>query len=230
MIREFLISPPFGNYLRHPRCTTVRGSFTARPRPGLVYHTLKTLRPTRGGWVNRVGLRNGGIAKVNFTRTDCVYSLVGLDRDDWEVMLDYVPRGAMIEVNLGCPNVHEYGIELPVLRSYCDRSATVSAKLPPNVGEDVAALYLDQGVSYLHLSNTVPTPRGGESGAALKKINLPLVERMRKRFPDVRIIAGGGIYGLDDVEAYRRAGADHFSLSTLWFRPWRALHLLTAAP
>jgi dihydroorotate dehydrogenase len=226
-LKRFLISPPFGNYISHAQCTSVKGSFTLDRRPGLIWHTLKSLRPVKGGWVNRIGLRNVGLAKVSF-RDGCVYSVVGLDEDDWTDMLPRIPEDTMVEINLGCPNVHKYGIEPHVISLYHERFWTIVKVPATDLADEVVALAIDHGADYLHLANTIPTPRGGESGKRCKELNLPLVERVRKRYPDVKIIAGGGIYSHQDVLDYEAAGANHFSLSTVWFNPFRALKILKA--
>jgi dihydroorotate dehydrogenase len=83
-------------------------------------------------------------------------------------------------------------------------------------------------VKLLHCSNTISTERGGESGKRLKALNLPIVERVAKRFPTIPIIAGGGIYSPQDVVDYRNAGATLFSLSTVFFTPWRVPAILKA--
>lgn len=220
-MKRFLISPPFGNWMSHPDATRVMGSYTLERRRGLVWNTLKSLRPIPGGYVNRIGLRNPGIRNVRFLQGR-IYSVVGLNAGDWEQMLELIPAGTNLELNLGCPNVHEYGIPEEVLKEYVRRFRTI-AKLPAtSMINDVAAMCVDSGVPYLHCSNTLPTPRGGESGCRLKAWNLPVIERLHARYQHTAIIAGGGIYGVRDVEDYAAAGAAHFSLATVWFRPWRA--------
>lgn len=227
VMRRFIISPPFGNYLggNSRSCTRIMGSFTWQPRRGLLRHTARSLRKIKGGWINQIGLRNRGIRRVEF-RQDRVYSLVGLEDGDWEEMLDHCPFGLSVEVNLGCPNVHEYGISPEVLKNFC-RKFVVSAKLPPtDKVDDVAAMCVEAGVRYLHLSNTIPTARGGESGQRLYRINQPIVARMAAKYPRVPIIAGGGIYSKKEVAIYRSLGAKHFSLATVWFTPWRVPDIL----
>ena len=67
----YFISAPFGNYLQHTNfisgATCVTGTFTLKPRRGLLKQVLKTLRyvPTEAGWTwrNQLGLRNPGIFK-----------------------------------------------------------------------------------------------------------------------------------------------------------------------
>lgn len=203
------------------------GSYTLRPRSGLIWNTLKSLRPIRGGWVNRIGLRNKGIDSQRFKfGSSRIYSIVGIEPDDWEEMFYSIPDWVPLELNLGCPNVHEYGIDPRILGYFCQHGK-VGVKLPATDKVDaVAEMAMEAGVAYLHCSNTIPTPRGGESGRRLKQLNLPVIERLRNRYPTVPIVAGGGIYSSQDVADYASAGATNFSLSTIWFRPWAALNLL----
>jgi dihydroorotate dehydrogenase len=230
-VNQFLISPPFGNWVNVSGCTRVMGSYTLHKRPGLIRNTIKSLRRVPGGWVNRIGLRNPGIAAIKYDPTR-VYSVVGLEDGDWERIVFLIPitrlGSARIEVNLGCPNVHEYGITGDLLSLYTARFA-VQAKLPPTDKADATAeMCVQAGVKLLHCSNTIPTERGGESGKRLKALNLPIVERLAKRYPTIPIIAGGGIYSAQDVVDYRNAGATFFSLSTVFFTPWRVPAILKA--
>ena len=58
---KYFISAPFGNYLKLPNAISVTGSWTYQNRPGLFPQILKTLRYTKDGWRNKIGLRNAGI-------------------------------------------------------------------------------------------------------------------------------------------------------------------------
>lgn len=226
LIGRILISPPFGRWISCDGCTSVLGSFTLEARRGLVRRTVQSLRPTKHGWVNRIGLRNPGIRAINHWKRDHVYSVVGLDEGDWQAILALLPSGLAVEVNLGCPNVHRYGITPEVLRDYCTRLHVI-AKLPPDDRVDeMAEMCVASGVCHLHLCNTVATERGGESGARLFDLNLPIVQRIAARYPNVSIIAGGGVYGVAQAQAYFAAGAQHISLSTVWFTPWRVPAIL----
>jgi dihydroorotate dehydrogenase len=229
-VKRFLISPPFGSRFGHEGCTRVMGSYTLHRRNGLIWNTLKSLRKIEGGWVNRIGLRNPGIKSLQGSFVhDRIYSFVGMEDTDWSEMLHLIPDFVTVELNLGCPNVHQYGIEEKVLRNYTHHFKTI-VKLPATeLVDDVAAMAVAAGANYLHCSNTLPTPRGGESGRRLKKWNLPVVYRLHARYPEIPIIAGGGIYGVEDVKDYEEAGASHFSLSTVWFTPWRAREIIRVA-
>ena len=74
------ISPPFGNYIHLNNATSIKGSFTLHPRPGLLMQILKTLRYsyTYGGWVNKIGLRNKGIewAINKYKNTNHIVSII----------------------------------------------------------------------------------------------------------------------------------------------------------
>lgn len=229
MLKTFLISPPFGNWITRSYATSVHGSFTWQRRAGLLYHTVRSLRPTKEGWVNQIGLRNRGLRSVHFN-INRIYSLVGLDDGDWERMRDYCPATITPEVNIGCPNVHDYGIAPKTLQTYCQKFNLVIVKLPPTEQvDDIAAMCIEQGVRYLHLCNTIPTERGGESGARLFRQTLPIVERLADRYATAAtIIAGGGLYGPRQLEQYQRAGATHFSLATIWFTPWRVAKVVAS--
>lgn len=224
-MKKFLISPPFGNWLRSADCTPVLGSFTWNARPGLIYHTLRSLRPVRGGWINQIGLRNKGIRSIKNFHPDFIYSLVGLYDGDWERMLDHCPERITVEINLGCPNVHEYGIPLPVLREYCEKFNVIAKLSPTGSVDEMAAMCIESGAMMLHCSNTLPTSKGGLSGMPLREINLPIVARLAMKYPH-KIIAGGGIYNTDALMAYEATGATWFSLSTVWFTPWRVKPIL----
>lgn len=224
-LKPFLISPPFGNYLSHPNATRVRGSFTRDPRPGLLWHSLRTIRPVPGGVVNRVGLRNPGIASVVWGGD--LYSLVGLKLGDWYALLSYVPFGAAVELNWGCPNVGSYCLSQNVISSFVAHCGHVQVKLSP--GPDLMSQVeraAQAGVTWVHLSNTLPSARGGISGDQLRAVNLPLVKNVAKAFPSLTIIGGGGIKRSTHVRQYADAGARHFSIATAFFQPWAAYGVL----
>ncbi len=227
MLKPFLISPPFGSYINRSWATSVLGTYTLQERPGLLKQTLKTLRPIKGGWVNRIGFRNKGIRNVDFSmaiENSRLISVAGLCGDgDWLQILEEIPAECMVEINVGCPNVGDYSIPNHILWAYVDKFALVSLKIPPTEAALFRALdaHHSAGIQYVHMSNTKATERGGESGRRLKNINLPLIKRMRSMAPEISIIGGGGIYSAQDLKSYISAGANHFSLSTVWFRPWK---------
>lgn len=224
-MKKLIISPPFGNWINHPACTSVLGSFTLEQRKGLIYNTIKTFRPVKGGWVNKIGLRNAGIRSIKSFNTNKIYSVVGLEEGDWEKILDIIPPNVDVEVNLGCPNVHEYGIPINVLQNYC-KKFNIIAKLPAtDKVYDVADMCITAGAKLLHCSNTIPTENGGISGLQLFDKNIMIVHNISNKYPG-KVIAGGGIYSESEYDLYKVCGASYFSLSTIWMKPWKAIKLI----
>lgn len=222
------ISPPFGSHLQIEGCVSVKGSFTWERRGGRAWRVLKTLRRVPGGWRNSVGLRNPGVKSLAYFDPDSFYSLAAIQPDDWTCFLGWLPPEASVELNLGCPNSHSVPIHHTTLECFCKRFRRVSVKLPPTPEVDeLAEMAVSAGALFLHCSNTLPTPRGGVSGEPLFRVNRPIVARLAIRFPG-QVIAGGGIYSVEQVKEYISAGALHFSLSTVFFNPLRARALLRA--
>lgn len=238
-MEPFIISPPFGTYIRHDGARSVLGSYTLKERPGRALRIAQfvldnLIWPVPNGWRNRIGLRNPGIGSVRKFDESYIYSLVGLEPGDWEILLAlfaedpdrFINERVVLELNVGCPNVHDYTISERTLAAYC-RQFRIILKLPAEIDKalPLAEIGAQAGVNYLHCSNTYPSERGGISGQPLKHVNLITVEEIAKRHT-IPIIAGGGIYSYDDLLDYRNVGAAHFSLATVWFRPWEAQKII----
>ena len=206
--RPFLISPPFGSYLRHPRAYSVLGSFTRHERPGRTMQVLRTVRPlgryedgSPRGWVNQVGLRNRGWEAAMLCphplRPHQIASvaLITGDHAEWEFFVvsicalagafEHHEFGELtVEINISCPNTGHAASALPhedqALRLSECPNLNVIWKLPPirRAALQSAKFLLDQGARYLHCSNTLPSPVGGLSGAVLREVNLPIVEKV----------------------------------------------------
>lgn len=224
-VRRLIISPPFGSRIfNSDNYTRVMGTYTAEPRPGWLRQVIKTVRPVPGGWVNKIGLRNPGLFNVTLTK-DRIFSITGFNDHNWLVMLEYIRSQIkilgyfpLIELNLSCPNVHEYNISPDILKLLCSELPII-CKLPPVLEVyDLASLCMESGALLLHCCNTLPVPRGGESGRRLFEYNLPIVTTLAAKYPG-KIIAGGGIIGLEQIMEYKRAGASYFSISSACFTP-----------
>lgn len=224
MIKKFFISPPFGNYIKRSWATSVNGTYTLHRRSGLIRQIIKTVRPIKGGWVNKIGFRNPGIKSIKKFKEGQIYSIAGLSIDEWDGLYDIVPASTMIELNVSCPNVGETNINYEIFKKFAAKYKWISVKVPPTdkVGELISTAYW-AGIRIFHLCNTIPVEQGGESGERLKEKVIPIITEMKMLFPNMIIIAGGGIYGPTDIEDYKKAGADYFSLATIWFTPWKVL-------
>ena len=222
------ISPPFGSRINLKGTISILGSFTPEPRKGLVKQTFKTLRHTKKGWVNKIGLRNPGIRNTTFNSTS-VISLVSV-QDNWEEFLDIVPSRQKIELNLSCPNVHRYSIDSSTLGQITTKYDWVMGKLSPN-GDifDQCKFLLNHNVRRIHMSNAIAVDQGGLSGREVKKFNMRYIPQIQKEFPELEIIGGGGIYYPQDVFEYASLGIGSISLSTVFFTPWRLRKVLKVA-
>jgi len=224
-MKDFIISPPFGMYFSHPNATSVKGSYTWERRKGLILQVLKTVRPTKGGWVNKIGLRNPGIRDVEFVHGN-IYSIAGINDGDWTKLLTYIPHGHLVELNYSCPNVHHYNIDDEAIKLAVRNHVTI-VKIAPVAGAEVAVeMAVNAGAHHIHLTNALPVEQGGESGGKLKQWSLRLVREIREQYPDISIIGGGGIYSVNDVYEYRKSGANKFSLSTAFMVPFRAKKII----
>lgn len=217
------ISPPFGNYLDFPYTKSIIGSYTLNERPGLftqIYHTLYYSYGEKG-WVNKIGLRNSGLPAILQTKSlqDKILSLAILYHDDIEKMEKMIPKNQDIELNISCPNVsgleisRNFSFFLNPERKWC------SVKLSPLVKPETIEQLYSQGFRQFHCSNTLPVKDGGLSGKSLIPYTYRTISQL-KQYPDVEIIAGGGITSREIAELYLNHGAHHISVSSVIFNPW----------
>ena len=253
-MHPIVISAPFGNYLNVEGVTSTVGTYTVRNRAGflrwrLFWRMLYTLRPMFRvkGWVNRLGLPNPGLeflrSKGPAFLEGKLLSVHGFDEAEWDTLLEFVRTGcpptmAGVELNVSCPNVGHLSVPATLFDKAMATGARVVVKLPPvNWWPTFQAAYA-AGVRTFHCCNTLPSPAGGISGKPLKPVALDVIQRIRDSgLAGIVIIGGGGITTEADIADYRRAGADHFGVGTVLFKPryWpgflrrRLLHRLDAA-
>jgi dihydroorotate dehydrogenase (NAD+) catalytic subunit len=148
------------------------------------------------------------------------------------------------ELNLSCPNLstsdampsHNPDVAhdiVATVRAMVDPAVGLWAKLSPHAERivEVAARCQDAGIDSVTMTNTYPGAHfglppdtrslgkgtGGVSGAALKPIVLPLVEKVRADRPDLAIVAAGGVRSVADALDYLRAGASAVQVGTANF-------------
>jgi dihydroorotate dehydrogenase len=229
MLKKFIISPPFGTYISHPNAMSVLGTYTPFPRPGKWGQVLKTLRYTKNGWVNAIGLRNSGVSSIRNFNLNKIYSFANPGYDcDWDIILTKVPTYTTIELNLSCPNLNsKLAINLNRLEMFAKRSGTTIVKVSPIDDISVIDAYFKAGIKFFHIANTLKTELGGLSGRAIHQYSLPMIFKVKQKYgKSVGIIGGGGIYTLEDYQKYVDVGADYFSIATGWFKPWNCIKLL----
>lgn len=225
------ISAPFGNYLKFKNAISVTGTWTYKPRPGLFRQVVKTLRYTRDGWRNKIGLRNRGIKYgLKKTKADEVLSIAAIGEHDWINLESIVPEDQNIELNISCPNLDTHqdstifnGFDLwpTAYRKWC------IVKVPPTATYALLDKIVKLGFTQIHASNTLPTDKGGLSGAILLPHTRRIIKYLKREYDHVEVIAGGGIKETWHAEFYKDLGADHFSIGTACFNPfkvWRTVN------
>ena len=251
----FFISPPFGNYLKLDNCISIKGSYTLEPRSGLFWQILKTLRYSfeYGGWINKIGLRNPGLAvgiknyKDNLENdgNEEIVSIAICNKIEIPKIVKMIPDDMSIELNVSCPNHSIFrgdktNDEFSLERFLNNKRKWCIIKLSPTEKLSVVDQYYDMGFRQFHCSNTFPIHKslgngerayiGGLSGAFLRPYTGALIMYLRNK-EGVEIIAGGGVRSREDAEQYKKIGADHISASTMFFNPfvagwfyWRYIH------
>ena len=217
------ISPPFGNYISLPHTMSIKGSYTLKPRPGLFQQILKTFRYSfhYKGWVNKIGLRNKGlvygISHYNSNRD--IISIAILHKTEIPKILDILPDDTNIELNISCPNVNK-SLEHNGLSQFINTQRKwCIVKLSPLADMKLVDSYYKQGFRQFHCSNTIPIKEGGLSGTAIIPYTSNLIRSIKTTYSDVELIGGGGIYNWSELNNYKNLGADHFSVSTIFFKP-----------
>ena len=227
-LKNIIIAPPFGRYLKFKETSNVYGSFTLERRKGLIKQCIKTIRKIgKNAWRNKIGLRNPGLPNIKpLKRSQDIISLAALEMTDWQKFADILNDGKFsdcknIEINIGCPNAMICDFPKELASLYKDKNLIV--KFPPNIDINAKiAEYLEVGITTFHLCNTLPSDKGGISGYPLKALSVPAVKSAKEKFGDtITLIGGGGVYSVEDAKEYLEAGADHLSLSSVMFNPLR---------
>lgn len=225
-----IIGAPFGNYFRYEGALSTIGTFTLHRRPGRFRRVVQTVRyyPSLKAWVNRIGLRNPGIRSVTDYAAGKILSIHGFSFEEWRLLLGWCKDGtqedALVELNVSCPNVTDdnCGSNLALYDMAVNKLSprSVIAKIAPIGYLDEVRTAVSCGVEWVHLCNTLPTPKGGMSGKPLMPVSVQAVRETRRMFPNLTITGGGGITSETDIETYLNAGADHVAIASMLFFPW----------
>ena len=231
----YFISAPFGNFLDFKNTISVAGTFTVKPRPGRIKQIIRTLRYVRTdagwSWRNKLGLRNPGLqAGMRSTNFKKILSVAAIDNTDWTTIFNSISKERNIELNVSCPNLESHK-DTTSWKDF-DKFATKMnneyciVKIPPDATNKFIDRIVEMGYKQIHASNTLPTEQGGLSGKILMPYTLDIIRYIKLKYPYVEIIAGGGVTTKKDVKIYKDAGADHISLGSICFTPWRISNLV----
>ena len=228
----FFISAPFGNFLQHSNFTEdkicVTGTFTLKPRPGRFKQIVKTLRYVKTeagwGWRNQLGLRNPGIFKgIDNTAWHSVMSIASLEKDDWKILHSIIPKHMSIELNISCPNVNKHPNLTKAFAK--DKREWCIVKVPPNITHKQLDKIINLGYNQIHATNSLQTSKGALSGKILVPYTMGIVSFLKTNYPHVQVIAGGGVTDSFSAQRYLDEGADHISLGTVCFTPWKLKYI-----
>ena len=229
MTPHFFISAPFGNYIKPKGTIPVTGAFTLNPQGNRFWAVLKTLRynTAHNGWTNRLGLPNPGI-REGLKKSSTVISIAEMNKGDFQRLNVLIPENQSIELNLSCPNLEK---KLTWESAKCfdsEKREWCIAKLSPlTTPEELKFVVEFLGFTQLHFSNTLPTIYGGLSGPVLRRYTMELIDLARSEYGNsVEIIAGGGVSDFGSVMDYLSNGADHISLGSVCFHPFKLRKLL----
>ena len=225
----FFISPPFGNYMKLPNTIPIKGSYTLEPREGLVMQILKTFRYSfeHNGWINKIGLRNKGIdyAIQNYKKGEII-SIAILKESDTEQILKKIPEDMDIEINVSCPNLDKRLVTEGISKFINKKRDWCILKMSPLTKMEEIDVHYKNGFRQFHCSNTLPIEnRGGLSGVSLIPYTKNLVKDIKNKYPDTKIIAGGGVRDINTYNIYKSSGADFISISTILMNPFQFMSL-----
>ena len=218
------INPPFSNYLYLPFTTPIYGSFTLNERKGLLKQIYNTLYYSYeyDGWINKIGLRNKGIDyAIKHYKSNHIYSIAILNEKEISILINKIPNKMNIELNISCPNLNKKLINNNLHYFLNEKRRWCIIKLSPNIEHNLIDLYYKQGFRQFHCSNTLPVKEGGLSGKTLTPYTEKLIIYIKKKYPDAELIAGGGVQKWDDAINYYKVGANHISISTICFNPFK---------
>ena len=232
---KYFIAAPFGNYIKYKTNSNVipvTGTWTMESRGGLLKRLFKigtTLRYNRAykGWTNKLGLPNPGIlVGVKKTASTEILSIGEVHSGDFKKIAGIVSDNQSLEINLSCPNIeHDMNVSWDDTKLFMKSSKReyCIVKVSPLTNKDeLKFLIEDIGFKQIHCCNTLPVDEGGLSGKTLKPYVNKMINIIRDTWGEsIEIIAGGGVSDVQDVDNYLRLGANHISLGTICFTPWK---------
>ena len=229
---NLFISAPFGNWIKHPNAISVTGTWTLKPQGNRLWRVLRTLRyQGDGNWKNALGLPNPGI-EVGLRKTSVseVLSIAEIEKNDFKKLYEKIPTDQSVELNLSCPSL---GKSLPwdsteIFARNKEKRKWCICKVSPTVTpEDLEFLITKLGFTQIHASNSLRLPNNsGLSGPVLIPYTLDIIRLIREEWPEVTVIAGGGVKNWQNVYRYLHEGADHVAIGSLAFNYFKIRKLL----
>lgn len=229
--------------LEYGASAVVTKSIGLKPNAG---HPNPCLVEVEGGYINAMGLPNPGIdlfageMKSAVMRGNIIGSIYGTNQQDFsDLAIKMEEYGACaVELNLSCPNVKGYGMELGtdpyiVKKIVSSVKSSVSipvwVKLTPNTHllTEVGIAVQDAGGDAIVAINTIKamviSPEfgkpilgnifGGLSYTAIKPVGVRAIFDLRSAV-DIPLVGVGGISSWRDAVEYMMAGASAFQVGS----------------
>ena len=133
--------------------------------------------------------------------------------------LEKIPEDMNLELNISCPNINKKLICNNLQDFLNEKRKWCIIKLSPITEMELIDKYYESGFRQFHCSNTLPVKNGGLSGESLIPYTSELIKKIKEKYPDTELIAGGGIRSIDTLLYYKECGANHFSISTVILNP-----------
>ena len=230
---KFFIAAPFGNWIKPVGCIPVVGTYTLHARGNVLWSVVRSLRYNfkMRGWTNALRLPNPGVM-VGLHRhiRGEVLSIAEVEKNDFRKLIEIIPEGTSVELNLSCPSL---GKSLPwdsteIFARNKEKRKWCICKVSPTVTpEDLEFLITKLGFTQIHASNSLRLPNNsGLSGPVLIPYTLDIIRLIREEWPEVTVIAGGGVKNWQNVYRYLHEGADHVAIGSLAFNYFKIRKLL----
>ena len=227
------VAAPFGNWVKPTGTIPVCGTYTLNSRGNVLWSVLRTLRwnSKLQGWTNNLGLPNPGV-RVGLQQhiRGEVLSIAEIEKNAFKKLYEKIPTDQSVELNLSCQSL---GKSLPwdsteIFARNKEKRKWCICKVSPTVTpEDLEFLITKLGFTQIHASNTLPLPgSGGLSGQTLMPYTLEIIKLIREEWPEVTVIAGGGVKNWQNVYRYLHEGADHVAIGSLAFNYFKIRKLL----
>jgi dihydroorotate dehydrogenase (NAD+) catalytic subunit len=234
-----------------PRAGFPAPRVTMLSEPGSMLNSIGVPNPGVERWAETTlpSMRAAGVA--------IVASVWGVDSESVvsaaEILARY-PGPIAWEINLSCPNSEHPGSPVShdphrsaevcrAIRRLAPEHIGIWAKLSPDAPDviDVGFACHEAGADAVTVSNTYPAVPGhveggavlgggpgGMSGAVLRQYTRPLIEKFRATYPDLQVLACGGVLSSDIALDYLAIGARAVQVGTASLYDPRACHKIAA--
>ena len=236
----------------------VAKTVTVLPRPGNLrwWKPWTCVWFAANGFVNAVGLTNKGLDwwirqpyrmahRMGYKLAASVWPMSAEDSEIFVTKLNPLSL-RYVELNLSCPNTTDHlAAAQELLSPFARLGHPLVLKVSHAQAMDPAFLKMLHSVEAVHAINTIPwavifgekpSPvrkgtgvDGGVSGPPIKSYALEAVRHIKQILPTMPVIGGGGIENVEDVDEFRLAGADAFSIASCFLKkPWHPRSIISA--